>query len=72
MEMFTAPGAPPMTSKGVETNVVGCGGLCLITDFKGEMVPGQPFHGHGTDGLGPRQEEVRRQLDRLDVHGHQR
>jgi len=48
VEMFTAPGAPPMVSKGVETNTVGCGGLCLITDFKGEMAPGQPFYGHGT------------------------
>jgi hypothetical protein len=47
VEMFMAPGAPPMTSKGVETNLMGCGGLCLITDFKGEM-GGQPFHGHGT------------------------
>lgn len=47
VEIFGAPGAPPMTSKGVETNTVGCGGLCLITDFKGEMMPGQPFHGHG-------------------------
>jgi hypothetical protein len=48
VEMFMAPGAPPMTSKGTETSVMGCGGLCLITDFKGEMGPGQPFHGHGT------------------------
>jgi hypothetical protein len=47
VEMFM-PGAPPMTSKGVETNTIGCGGLCLITDFKGEMMPGASFHGHGT------------------------
>ena len=53
VEMFMAPGAPPATSKGVETNVVGCGGLCLITDFKGEMGPGQPFHGHGTSAWDP-------------------
>jgi uncharacterized protein DUF1579 len=53
VEMFMAPGAPPTTSKGVETNVVGCGGLCLITDFKGEMGPGQPFHGHGTAAWDP-------------------
>ena len=37
-----------MTSKGVEVNTVGCGGLCLITDFKGEIMPGVAFHGHGT------------------------
>jgi len=48
VETFMAPGAPPMVSKGVEINSVGCSGLCLISDFKGEMMPGQPFHGHGT------------------------
>jgi hypothetical protein len=50
---FKVPGAPPSTSKGVETNTVGCGGLCLVTDFKGEAM-GSPFHGHGVaayDGL---------------------
>ena len=46
VEFVMAPGAPPMTSKGVETNTIGCGGLCLITDFKGEAM-GAPFHGHG-------------------------
>lgn len=46
VEFFAAPGQPPMTSKGVETNTIGCGGLCLITDFKGEMT-GTSFHGHG-------------------------
>ena len=44
---ITSPGAPPMTSKGVEVNTMGCGGLCLITDFKAEMMPGVQFHGHG-------------------------
>ena len=53
VEMFMAPAAPPMTSKGAETNVMGCGGLCLISDFKGEMAPGQPFHGHGTTAWDP-------------------
>lgn len=48
VEIFAAPGQPPLTSKGVETNTLGCGGLCLISDFKGEMMPGQAFHGHGT------------------------
>ena len=37
-------GAPP--SKGVEVSVLGCNGLCLVTDFKGEMM-GAPFQGHG-------------------------
>ena len=47
VESWMAPGAPPMTSKAVETNVVGCGGLCLVTDFKADF-GGMPFDGHGT------------------------
>lgn len=47
VEMMTAPGAPPMKSKGVEVNTLGCGGLCVITDFKGDLMPGVTFHGHG-------------------------
>lgn len=47
LEMFMAPGAPPMVSQGTETSTIGCGGLCLITDFKSTM-GGAPFHGHGT------------------------
>ena len=53
VESFMAPGAPPMVSKGVETNTLGCGGLCLVTDFKGEMMPGMAFHGHGTATYDP-------------------
>ena len=52
VQIFTAPGAPPMESKGVETNRIGCGGLCLITDFKSEMM-GQAFEGHGTTAWNP-------------------
>lgn len=52
VEMFMAPGAPPMVSQGTETNTVGCGGLCLISDFKSEMA-GAPFHGHGTSAWDP-------------------
>jgi Protein of unknown function (DUF1579) len=47
VEFTPGPGAPPMTTKGVEVNTIGCGGLCLITDFKGETMPGMTFHGHG-------------------------
>ena len=47
VELTPGPGAPQMTSKGVEVNTIGCGGLCLITDFKGEMLPGMTFQGHG-------------------------
>ena len=46
VEMVAEPGKPPMKGKGVEVNTVGCGGLCLISDFKGEAM-GAPFHGHG-------------------------
>lgn len=46
VEIMPGPGAQPMTSKGVEVNTVGCGGLCLISDFKGEAM-GMPFMGHG-------------------------
>jgi len=44
---FMPPGQPPMTSKGIEVNTMGCGGLCLITDFTGEAMPGVTFQGHG-------------------------
>jgi hypothetical protein len=47
VEMTPGPGAPTMTSKGVQVDTLGCGGLCLITDFKGELMPGLSFHGHG-------------------------
>ena len=47
VESWMVPGAPPTTSKGVETNTVGCGGLCLVSEFKGDF-GGMPFEGHGT------------------------
>jgi hypothetical protein len=41
------PGAPPgAASKGVEVNTLSCNGLCLATDFKGQIM-GAPFEGHG-------------------------
>ena len=46
VEVTPGPGAPVQKSKGVEVNTIGCGGLCLITDFKGEMM-GAAFQGHG-------------------------
>jgi hypothetical protein len=45
-----APATPP--SKGVEVNTMGCNGLCLITDFKGELMGG-PFQGHGVSTWDP-------------------
>jgi hypothetical protein len=47
VETFMGPGEP-MVSSGTEVNRVGCGGLCLISDFTGEMM-GMPFEGHGTE-----------------------
>lgn len=51
VEMMTPGGT--MTSSGVETNRMGCGGLCLITEFTGEMMPGVPFEGHGVSAYDP-------------------
>jgi hypothetical protein len=48
-EMRATPDSPPTTSKGVATCTMGCGGLWLIEDFKGDP-SGQPFHGHGITG----------------------
>src|SRR5687767_13742264 len=45
VEFLPAPGAPPMTSKGVEVNTIWCMGLCLISDFKAEVESGA-FQGH--------------------------
>ena len=42
-----APDGSTTTSKGVETNTLGCEGLCLISDYKGELMPGMSFSGHG-------------------------
>lgn len=47
------PGAPAMPpSKGVEVNAMSCGGLCLATEFKGEVM-GAPFQGHGVTTWDP-------------------
>jgi Protein of unknown function (DUF1579) len=48
VETWMAPGTEPSVSTGEETSRVGCGGLCLITDFKGSFM-GTSFEGHGTD-----------------------
>jgi hypothetical protein len=56
VEFALAPGAPPQTSKGVETNKLGCGGLCLISDFKGQAM-GLPFEGHGVTTWDARQKK---------------
>ena len=53
VEVTPGPGMEPMVSKGVETNTMGCGGMCLISDFKGDLAPGQTFHGHGLTAWDP-------------------
>ena len=52
IEFQPGPGAAPVKSKGVEVNTIGCGGLCLIVDFKGEAM-GAPFMGHGVTTWDP-------------------
>jgi hypothetical protein len=52
VEMVPGPGAPVQKSKGVETNRIGCGGLCLINDFKADVM-GMPFEGHGVSTWDP-------------------
>lgn len=46
VEMMMPPGPP---STGTETNVLGPGGLWLISDFQSNMM-GAPFQGHGVMG----------------------
>jgi hypothetical protein len=52
VEVVPAPGAPAEKSKGVEVNTIGCGGRCLITDFKADIM-GAPFQGHGVTTWDP-------------------
>ena len=56
VEMQAEPGKPPMKSKGVEVNTIGCGGLCLITSFKGDMA-GMPFAGSGVTTYDPKKKK---------------
>lgn len=51
VETFMGPGEPAV-STGVEVNRVGCGGLCLISNFEGSFM-GAKFEGHGTDTWDP-------------------
>jgi hypothetical protein len=51
VEMMMPPGQPP--AKGTEVNVMGPGGLWLITDFKSDNMMGAAFQGHGVGGWDP-------------------
>jgi hypothetical protein len=57
VESFMTPDGKPMTSKGTETNTLSCGGLCLVTHFKGETMPGMVFEGHGTTAYDPKKKK---------------
>ncbi len=56
VEVHAEPGKPPMKSKGVEVNTVGCGGLCVVTNFKGDMA-GAPFEGSGVTTYDPKKKK---------------
>lgn len=49
VEFPQAKEGEPKESKGVETNVMGCGGFWLLSDFKSDF-GGGPFEGHGVMG----------------------
>jgi Protein of unknown function (DUF1579) len=57
IEITPGPGMPPMTSKGVEVNEMSCGGLCLISNFDGDLMPGMKFQGHGVSTWDPKQQK---------------
>jgi hypothetical protein len=46
VESFMGPGEP-VVSAGTEVNKVSCGGMCLVSEFKGSFM-GTAFQGHGT------------------------
>lgn len=54
VKMQTAPGQPPMTSKGVEVNRILMGGLWMQSSFRSDM-GGVPFEGSGLFGYDPAQ-----------------
>jgi hypothetical protein len=56
IEMAAEPGKPPTKSKGVEVNTLGCGGLCLVTSFKGD-VGGMAFEGSGVTTWDPKKKK---------------
>lgn len=55
VESFMGPGDPAV-STGVEKNRVGCGGLCLISDFEGAFMD-TTFEGHGTETWDPQKKK---------------
>jgi hypothetical protein len=41
------PDGSTMRSTGVQEDTLACGGRCVVTAFKSEMMPGSMFEGHG-------------------------
>jgi hypothetical protein len=52
IEVKATPDSAPAASRGIETNTLSCGGLWLVSDFKGQLGP-VPFQGHGVTGYDP-------------------
>jgi len=52
VKMPTAPGKPPLESRGVEVNKLDLGGLWLVSEFMGDVM-GAPFEGRGLFGYDP-------------------
>jgi hypothetical protein len=44
---MTMPDGNSMRSTGVQEDTVSCGGRCLVTAFKGDLMPGMTFEGRG-------------------------
>ena len=44
---ISVPDGTTMRSTGVEEDTLACGGRCLVSEFKGDMMPGMTFEGRG-------------------------
>jgi hypothetical protein len=44
---MAAPDGTTIKSTGVQEDTLGCGGRCLVTSFKAELMPGMQFEGRG-------------------------
>jgi hypothetical protein len=44
---MTAPDGNSMRSTGMEEDTLSCGGRCLVSAFKGDLMPGATFEGRG-------------------------
>src|SRR3954453_22571653 len=44
---MTTPDGSSMRSTGTQEDTLSCGGRCLVTAFKGDLMPGASFEGRG-------------------------